>query len=121
MRRTPWTRREFLGAAGAASLPAWAPRARAQPRDAILRPIPATGELLPAIGVGTWITFNVGNAPAARGVLTDREEEVLRLVQSGLANKQIGRQLGISERTVKRDWQKARAFLYRELFGTAPA
>jgi DNA-binding NarL/FixJ family response regulator len=38
---------------------------------------------------------------AARGPLTDREEEVLRLVQSGLANKQIGRQLGISERTVK--------------------
>ena len=41
------------------------------------------------------------NVPTARGVLTDREEEVLRLVQSGLANKQIGRQLGISERTVK--------------------
>ena len=41
-----------------------------------------------------------GTAPA-RGPLTDREEEVLRLVQSGLANKQIGRQLGISERTVK--------------------
>lgn len=37
----------------------------------------------------------------ARGPLTDREEEVLRLVQNGLANKQIGRQLGISERTVK--------------------
>jgi DNA-binding NarL/FixJ family response regulator len=36
-----------------------------------------------------------------RGPLTDREEEVLRLVQGGLANKQIGRQLGISERTVK--------------------
>lgn len=36
-----------------------------------------------------------------RGVLTDREEEVLRLVQAGLANKQIGRRLGISERTVK--------------------
>ena len=36
-----------------------------------------------------------------RGVLTDREEEVLRLVQSGLANKQIARQLGITERTVK--------------------
>jgi DNA-binding NarL/FixJ family response regulator len=36
-----------------------------------------------------------------RGMLTDREEEVLRLVQAGLANKQIARQLGITERTVK--------------------
>jgi HD-GYP domain-containing protein (c-di-GMP phosphodiesterase class II) len=33
--------------------------------------------------------------------LTTREVEVLRLVAQGLANKQIGRALGISERTVK--------------------
>jgi DNA-binding NarL/FixJ family response regulator len=39
--------------------------------------------------------------PSARSMLTDREEEVLRLVQAGLANKQIARQLGITERTVK--------------------
>ena len=30
-----------------------------------------------------------------------RETQVLRLVASGLANKQVGRKLGISERTVK--------------------
>ena len=28
------------------------------------RKIPATGELLPAIGLGTWQTFDVGNDPA---------------------------------------------------------
>ena len=33
--------------------------------------------------------------------LTDREREVLQLVASGLANKQIARKLGISEKTVK--------------------
>jgi DNA-binding NarL/FixJ family response regulator len=33
--------------------------------------------------------------------LTPRETEVLRLVRQGLANKQIARRLGISERTVK--------------------
>lgn len=34
-------------------------------------------------------------------VMSPREIEVLRLVAQGLANKQIGRALGISERTVK--------------------
>ncbi len=38
--------------------------------------------------------------PAARD-LSAREEEVLRLVADGLANKQIARRLGITERTVK--------------------
>jgi DNA-binding NarL/FixJ family response regulator len=38
---------------------------------------------------------------AAEVRLTPRELEVLTLVRQGLANKQIGRRLGISERTVK--------------------
>ena len=33
--------------------------------------------------------------------LSEREREVLLLVRDGLANKQIGRRLGITERTVK--------------------
>jgi DNA-binding NarL/FixJ family response regulator len=39
--------------------------------------------------------------PAGSVQLTPREAEVLSLVRSGLANKQIARRLGISERTVK--------------------
>jgi DNA-binding NarL/FixJ family response regulator len=42
-------------------------------------------------------------APATQGMaaLSAREQEVLRLVTAGLANKQIARRLGIAERTVK--------------------
>lgn len=40
--------------------------ASAQPGAMLLRPIPSTGELLPVIGLGSWITFNVGNDRVAR-------------------------------------------------------
>jgi hypothetical protein len=32
----------------------------------ITRPIPSPGEKLPAVGPGSWITFNVGYDEAAR-------------------------------------------------------
>lgn len=41
------------------------------------------------------------NAPRRAGTLSDRERQVLRLVARGRANKQIARDLGITERTVK--------------------
>ena len=41
------------------------------------------------------------NRPTEKPQLTPREADVLRLVRQGLANKQIARRLGISERTVK--------------------
>jgi len=41
----------------------------------------------------------ISSGPEQR--LSAREQEVLRLVTAGLANKQIGRRLSISERTVK--------------------
>ena len=40
-------------------------------------------------------------SPVPGADLSDREREVLGLVAQGLANKQIGHRLGISERTVK--------------------
>lgn len=39
--------------------------------------------------------------PGQEGLLSPRETEVLRLVADGLANKEIGYRLGISEHTVK--------------------
>jgi RNA polymerase sigma factor (sigma-70 family) len=35
---------------------------------------------------------------------------------SGLTDAEIGELLGVSERTVHRDWLKARAWLYKELY-----
>jgi DNA-binding NarL/FixJ family response regulator len=41
------------------------------------------------------------SSSASPAKMSDREEEVLRLVAEGLANKAIARRLGIAERTVK--------------------
>jgi len=37
----------------------------------LMRKIPSTGEMLPAVGLGTWITFNVGNDREARASCAD--------------------------------------------------
>jgi diketogulonate reductase-like aldo/keto reductase len=61
----PASRRRVLVAlaalAAAGSLPG-VPRAQTPTAPApATRPIPSTGENLPSVGLGTWITFNVGN------------------------------------------------------------
>jgi diketogulonate reductase-like aldo/keto reductase len=58
----PPTRRQVLGAACALALP-WPAAAAEAP---LTRPIPSSGEALPLIGLGSWITFNVGGDVAAR-------------------------------------------------------
>jgi diketogulonate reductase-like aldo/keto reductase len=55
-------RRTLLQLLPAAALP----RVHAQPAALLTRPIPSSGEALPVVGLGTWITFNVGNDAAAR-------------------------------------------------------
>lgn len=64
-------RRRFLTAAAAmAAVPAIGPLpARAQ--QTATRTIPSTGEAIPAVGLGTWITFNVGDDPALLDASTD--------------------------------------------------
>ncbi len=52
-------------------------------------------------GVARVLVDGHREAGPDRGTLTGREAEVLQLVRSGLANKQVARRLGISERTVK--------------------
>ncbi len=73
-------RRGFLklAASTAATIagPQWA---AASERVPLTKPIPRTGERLPVIGMGTWITFNVGDDPAALAVRT----EILRAFFAG--------------------------------------
>jgi diketogulonate reductase-like aldo/keto reductase len=77
------SRRSFLAslaAAGATSIlrPSRAgayPEPGASPPGAIVtRPIPSTGEKLPLVGLGSWITFNVGDDTSGR----DSCSEVIR-------------------------------------------
>jgi diketogulonate reductase-like aldo/keto reductase len=47
---------------------------RAPAQSVLTRKIPSSGEALPLVGLGSWITFNVGNDPPAR----DACAEVMR-------------------------------------------
>jgi diketogulonate reductase-like aldo/keto reductase len=73
-----------LGAAGAGSLglvpgPVLAQQPAVSRLPPLMRPIPSSGETLPAVGMGTWITFNVGNLPQLRA----QRVEVLRAFFEG--------------------------------------
>jgi diketogulonate reductase-like aldo/keto reductase len=58
----------FAASAAALGLPSIA---RAQPAAPITRKIPSSGEAMPVVGLGTWITFNVGNDRVARDVCAE--------------------------------------------------
>ena len=71
-----FNRRSLLGslaATGAAAM-LWPRRASSQQRALLTRPIPSSGEAIPVVGLGSWITFNVGDDIVAR----DACAEVMR-------------------------------------------
>lgn len=64
------SRRTFMCTLGAAAtMPAFS-ESRAAAGPILTRAIPSTGEKIPAIGLGTWITFNVGNDEKVRTART---------------------------------------------------
>jgi diketogulonate reductase-like aldo/keto reductase len=68
------SRRALLGgmaAIGAGAILGFGHARGASSRSPLTKPIPATDEAIPVIGMGSWITFNVGNDPALR---TERAE-----------------------------------------------
>jgi len=82
----------LAGVAGAASLP----RPVLAQAPTLARPIPATGEKLPPVGLGTWLTFDVTSAAdrAARG-------EVMRaFFESGGRLVDSSPMYGASEETI---------------------
>ena len=61
----PLTRREVvrsIAVTGVAMVVPGLGLAQARP---LTKPIPSSGEALPMVGLGSWITFNVGNDPVA--------------------------------------------------------
>jgi len=66
------SRRTFikLAAASSALFATGTTKALATP-TLLRRPIPKSGELIPAIGMGTWVTFNVGDNISLRDQRTD--------------------------------------------------
>jgi len=69
------TRRQATALLGGAALASALPSiAAAQSAPILTRPIPSSGEQIPIIGMGTWVTFNVGSSETLRA----RRLEVLR-------------------------------------------
>jgi diketogulonate reductase-like aldo/keto reductase len=91
------TRRRLLqGLAACAVNPSqlvWA----GSPERVIKRPIPATGELIPILGMGTWLTFDVGDYPE----LIARRAQVLQaFFEGGGGMIDSSPMYGSSERTI---------------------
>ena len=76
----PLSRRTFLhGAAAAAAGAGLGPPARAADETLITRPIPSTGERLPAMGIGTSRRYEVAVTPEATAPLREAVERFVAL------------------------------------------
>ncbi len=62
----PLNRREVLGSLALTGAAALLPELALAQTKPLTRPIPSSGEAMPIVGLGTWITFNVGDDPVAR-------------------------------------------------------
>lgn len=74
-----WNRREFIGAGAALGTLSTLGLADEKP-GMLTKPIPATGELLPVVGLGTYNVFDVDSTP---GAIATRKEIIERLTGAG--------------------------------------
>jgi aryl-alcohol dehydrogenase-like predicted oxidoreductase len=89
-------RREALRFLAATATAAALPRAVCAEAASITRPIPSTGEILPVIGLGTWITFDVTEAAERRS----RGEVLRAFFASGGRLVDSSPMYGASEETI---------------------
>lgn len=66
----PLTRRQLIASAPLAAFAALQP-VTASAAVPLTRTIPSSGEAIPAVGLGSWITFNVGDDPVLRDACAD--------------------------------------------------
>lgn len=84
---------------------------------------------------GEWIRTTLSDGPVLRetdpdeilaleAALESLDERQRQVVEcrffGGMEETEIAEALGVSERTVRRDWVKARAWLYREIYPDGP-
>ena len=85
------------------------------------RPVPLQDGVIPAESVAEEML----GIDRALTRLESLDERLVRVVElrffGGMTEEETAEALGVTARTVRRDWQKARAFLYRELRGGDPA
>jgi RNA polymerase sigma-70 factor (ECF subfamily) len=79
-----------------------------------------------ALGDHAWVTSvspeEILTLNDAIDELEPRQRQVVECrFFGGLEEREIAATLGVDERTVRRDWVKARAWLYRALYGAASA
>ncbi len=118
---TPQDRRHFIALGARAMrfvLVDHARRASAQKRDGVMQTLSVTGGAL-ADGSGESGAADVLALDEALQRLTALDARLAQVVEwrffGGLSEPEIAEELGLTERTVQRDWRRARAFLHREL------
>jgi len=83
------------------------------------RPVTFDGDSIPA----ETIAAEMLGIDRALTRLASLDERLAAVVEGrffgGMTEEEVAEALGITARTVRRDWEKARAFLYRELQGTS--
>jgi RNA polymerase sigma factor (TIGR02999 family) len=122
----PVDRRHFIALSARAMrfvLVDHARHASAQKRDGVMQTLSVTGGSLSAGGAESG-PADVLALDRALERLTALDPRLAQVVEwrffGGLSEPEIASELGLTERTIQRDWRRARAFLHRELQTEVP-